>query len=447
MTDDRTIARAWMALGRRLADFRQAAGYGQAELAPLVHYSRSSLANVEVGRQKGSRDFWQACDALLDTGGVLLAGFVDIEAMVRQRRQQAARRPSQPGALDHDDVHPSDTCARVARAAYQSQAFLAQWESRCLAPHTVEEFAQDLSRLAADYVHQPLDAIFDELVAVRDRACGLLAEQRRTADARGLLFVAGVACALLAHASIDLGDRRAAGYQARVAARLAVEAGHDGLLAWVLGTQSLIAYCLRLPDQAVACAQAGEAYAGSTTSKVRLAALKARAYAANRNTPASRRALAEAEAARDVAGVGDDLDAFGGILGFPLAKQHYYAASAAAHVADGIAAESYAQQAIAAYEAGPDEDCSYGDLALARVYLAQAQLLKPPARKDPAAAGEALRDVLTLPRAQRIAGLQRPLRRIQAELDREPVRHAADARGLRAEITDFLTGTRAITSA
>ena len=90
MTDDKTIARAWMTLGRRLADFRQAAGYGQAELAPLVHYSRSSLANVEVGRQKGSRDFWQACDALLDTGGALLAGFVDIEAMVRQRRQQAS---------------------------------------------------------------------------------------------------------------------------------------------------------------------------------------------------------------------------------------------------------------------------------------------------------------------------------------------------------------------
>src|SRR5947208_326737 len=71
VTDDKTIARAWMTLGRRLADFRQAAGYGQAELAPLVHYSRSSLANVEVGRQKGSRDFWQACDALLDTGGAL----------------------------------------------------------------------------------------------------------------------------------------------------------------------------------------------------------------------------------------------------------------------------------------------------------------------------------------------------------------------------------------
>jgi DNA-binding XRE family transcriptional regulator len=446
MVDDDKIIAARRALGRQLADFRQAAGYGQEELAPLVHYSRSSLANVEVGRQKGSAQFWQTCDTVLATGGLLLAAFHDLQALTRQQRRQAARRPAQ-SLPEPDDRGMADVQARVTRAAHQSQAFLAEWDSRCLAPQTVADFAEDLSRLAADYVHQPVADVFDDLVAIRDRAYGLLGERRRTGDTRDLLFVAGVACGLLAHASIDLGDRRSAGRQARVAVRLAAEAGHTALLAWVLGTQSLIAYCLRLPDQAVASAHAGETYASSTTSKVRLAALKARGYAAGRNVPAARQALADATAFRDQADVNDDLDTFGGILAFPVAKQHYYAASTAALVADGVAAQAHAQHAIAAYESGPAEQCSYGDLALSRVYLAQAQLLKPKQHQDPTAAAAALQAVLALPPSQRIAGLQRPLRRLQTELDREPLRHAADARSLRADIDDFLSSTRSIASA
>src|SRR6266498_909804 len=199
--------------------------------------------------------------------------------------------------------------ARVARAAHESQAFLAQWESRCLSPQTVEEFAEDLSRLSAEYVHEPLDGIFDELVSVRDRAYGLLGQQRRTLDTRGLLFVAGLACGMLAHASIDLGDRRSAAHQARVASRLASEAGHNGLLAWVLGTRSLIAYCLRLPDKAVEFASQGESLAASGTGRVRLAALKARGYAMQRNGPAAKLALTATEAARDATTEPDDLDA------------------------------------------------------------------------------------------------------------------------------------------
>src|SRR5207248_2101998 len=83
------------------------------------------------------------------------------------------------------------------------------------------------------------------------------------------------------------------------------------------------------------------------------------------------------------------------------------------------------------------------DLALSRVCLAQAQLLKPERHQDPAAASAAMRPVLTLPPQQRIAGLRRPLSGIQAHLDREPIRHAAEARQLRAEISELLTGTRA----
>jgi DNA-binding XRE family transcriptional regulator len=438
MVDEDQISEARRTLGHRLAAFRQAVGYGQEEFASRVHYSRSSLANVEIGRQRGTPAFWKLCDELLQTGGVLAADFASIEALGRRRHHEAAC-PARPHVVPESGVGRPSIRARVDRAAHESQAFLAGWESRCLSPQTVEEFAEDLSRLSAEYVHEPLDGIFDELVSVRDRAYGLLGQQRRIADTRGLLFIAGLACGILAHASIDLGDRRSAAHQARVAGRLATEAGHHGLLAWIYGTQSLVAYCLRLPDRAVEFAQRGEDHATSTTSRVRLAALKARGQAARRNGPAARQALDEAQAARDSQDLQDDLAAMGGILGFPLAKQNYYAASTAALVSDGPAAERYAQQAICAYETGPDEECSYGDLALSRVYLAQAQLLKPEPDQDPAAASAAMRAVLALPPQQRIAGLRRPLERMQAHLDREPVRHTAEARQLKTEIAEFLT--------
>ena len=75
-------------MGRRLAAFRQAAKYDQHKFAALTHYSRSSLANVETGRQKGTHAFWQLCDELLHTDGALTMAFDEIEAMMRQRHQE-----------------------------------------------------------------------------------------------------------------------------------------------------------------------------------------------------------------------------------------------------------------------------------------------------------------------------------------------------------------------
>ncbi|MCA1673310.1 MAG: helix-turn-helix domain-containing protein, partial [Actinobacteria bacterium] len=49
--DRRAIADARHALGRQLAELRKAAGYTQHKLAPCTLYARSTLANVEIGRQ------------------------------------------------------------------------------------------------------------------------------------------------------------------------------------------------------------------------------------------------------------------------------------------------------------------------------------------------------------------------------------------------------------
>ncbi|MEU8007211.1 helix-turn-helix domain-containing protein [Catellatospora sp. NPDC049111] len=57
-------------LGSRLAALRAAAGYTQETFAPATRfYGRSSIANIERGRQSAPRDFWVRCDELLNADG------------------------------------------------------------------------------------------------------------------------------------------------------------------------------------------------------------------------------------------------------------------------------------------------------------------------------------------------------------------------------------------
>ncbi|MFG1949619.1 helix-turn-helix domain-containing protein [Micromonospora sp. NPDC048830] len=92
-------------LGRQLAQWRASAGLRQVDLAKLICYSRSQIANVEVGRDNTTRLFWHNADAALGAHGALLAMFDHVHALVRdfhaqevhapdQERQQAATPPA-----------------------------------------------------------------------------------------------------------------------------------------------------------------------------------------------------------------------------------------------------------------------------------------------------------------------------------------------------------------
>ena len=76
-------------LGRQLAALRRAAGLTQQGLASLAGFSRPVVSLAEIGRQSQAREFWQACDKALDTGGVLAGGVDQIDA-VREAEQHAA---------------------------------------------------------------------------------------------------------------------------------------------------------------------------------------------------------------------------------------------------------------------------------------------------------------------------------------------------------------------
>ena len=83
MTDRQAPGKARAELGAELAAYRRAARCSQARLAQLTGYSRSTIANVETGRQHVPRDFWERADAALRTGGTLATGHDELEAAQR----------------------------------------------------------------------------------------------------------------------------------------------------------------------------------------------------------------------------------------------------------------------------------------------------------------------------------------------------------------------------
>lgn len=91
MVDPKALAEARRAVGRQLAALRKAAGFTQAGLASYTGYVRTSVANVERGRQNTPRTFWQRADETLGAGGVLVAAFDDLEGLVAKYKQETAQ--------------------------------------------------------------------------------------------------------------------------------------------------------------------------------------------------------------------------------------------------------------------------------------------------------------------------------------------------------------------
>lgn len=56
----------------------------------MVGYSRSTVANVESGRQNIDRPFWERCDNALHADGLLTAGFDEVQEMLRHLNLQQA---------------------------------------------------------------------------------------------------------------------------------------------------------------------------------------------------------------------------------------------------------------------------------------------------------------------------------------------------------------------
>ncbi|PPJ04109.1 hypothetical protein C5E51_26285 [Nocardia nova] len=317
----------------------------------------------------------------------------------------------------------------------QASLDFAKWATDTSADQlSIDTLYFDLARIAATYVHQPLGPLLTDLVDQRNRAWRLLSDRPRPQQARDLLMLGGVAVTMLAHITDDLGDPFAAMQHALAAERLAQQADHPALKAWIAGTQALITEWSGQPSRAMMFVQRVSGDVPTGHQRVRLAALEARAAARAGKADDARDALQRTQVAvDDAAVVDDDLEEIGGILTFPPAKAMYYAASTLTLMGDYEKAEQVALQAISAYESGSAEQRSYGDEALARSDVAIARI----ALHDLEGAVDALTPVLELPAPQRIQSIRDGLTQVEMHLVASRHATASIAQRLREEIAAF----------
>jgi tetratricopeptide (TPR) repeat protein len=348
--------------------------------------------------------------------------------------------PDQPRTTDLTalarDATPFVTFERqVTMAARRAAHFTALAEAGNLGPETLDQLRDDVSRLANAYVSQPVVAIIGDLVETQDSVFTLLEGRQKPGQSRDLYLLAGVVSGLIAKTSHDLGRYHEAMTQARSVFVCADNAGHDGLRAFARALQSLVAYWAGRPQEAVRYAQAGAELATNVTGTLGawLPALEARAWAQLGNADEATHAVERAQAARDRVAP-DDLDEIGGLLTFPRAKQHYYAAGAFVHVQGGSGrAEDEATKALSLYDreapevrAFSDEAGSRAELALARVHRGQLD-----------GAEEALAPVLELAPERRIGGIVTSAARVHEALRSPQHSTSAVARDLREAIEMF----------
>lgn len=333
-----------------------------------------------------------------------------------------------------------DVRSLVTTAAAQSVEWGRQEDSRGLGPLALESLRIQVANLATDYVYRPMVPVVRDLISLRDELFNQL-RQPHPGQAKQLYLLAGVTCAILGHASGNLGFLGAAHDQAQTAVICADRAEYPPLAAWAYGVRALQCEWNGRPREALGLvaralkALGTTSYRGSITAW--LAAIEARAWARLGHRRAATESLATAtDAAERIPDDGDELEAIGGIVNFPLTKHYYYAAVVSRRCHDLTRAEKYADQAVEGYVSGPAVARSYGDEALARVELAIARASGD--RPDLDGAAAALRQTHDLLAHTRIAAVAEPLRELGQLLSLPRLRSVALAAQLRAEVRHLL---------
>jgi tetratricopeptide (TPR) repeat protein len=356
-------------------------------------------------------------------------------------QHEAPRSPLSPDAIQQGIPAGTDKAVGFlatlsAQAAAVSLEFAESITPSNVSDDTLEHLSFEISRIATDYVHAPLFPLFGGLLQLRDQIFGLLAGRQRPQQTRELLLLAGTTCLMLSHASQNIGDTRSAKAQVRTAWTFAEQADHTGLRAWTRGTSALInewspqsRMALKLTEHAAALAPAGE-------SRIRIAAIEARAAARLGDRDRALAAVERLLRSREETPQKDEVEQFGGLLSFPVAKQEYYLGGTFALLGEYAQAERHATTAVERYVTGPREERSYGDEALAVMDIATAKL----ALGDLDGAAERLRQILALPPALRIQQLGKAMDRVAASLRQPTFAGNRDAR----ELADLARSYRVI---
>jgi hypothetical protein len=342
-----------------------------------------------------------------------------------------------PGSGNDADAGPdlSSLERQVAMSTRRAARFTAFAETHNVGPEAIDQLRDDVCVLANDYIREPLITIMGDLVETQEYVFRLLEGKQRPALTHDLYLLAGLVSGLLAKASHDLGRPHDAMTQARTLYVCAENADHHGLRAWARGLQALIAYWAGRPQESIRYAQAGadltENLAGSVAAW--LPSLEARAWALLAAPDEASAAIGRA-ADRRAQHQQDDLDAIGGLMSFPPARQHYYAAGAYVFLeGEQARAQGEATAAIELYETGDPQQRSFSDETGAHAELALSRVNDG----ELDGAREALAPVLDLGPERRIGGIVASAARVHEALRTRSYAASPTARSLREEIEAF----------
>lgn len=312
------MAQGAASLGALLAALRAAAGLTQNTLAALSFYSRSSIANIETGRQSAPRSFWMLCDEILNTGGILTAEHDRICAARREHQRQALANRDGVGvnvlagkvlAVDELRVnrwlgeHPDGHDVRQLAAATAGDAgedvvdVLARVHklSRAVDPMIVEQLRSGLLYTLANYDVADHRRLVASLIKQRAWLETLIEECSHPEQRQRLFEIATLVSGLLGYLAVGRAAFRLARAYSLEGFHLADYAQDSNLRAWARGIQSFCEYYAGDYQAALHLAMDGIACGGSGPQTVRLT-INGVARAAGKlgNAEGVRRAVAKA---------------------------------------------------------------------------------------------------------------------------------------------------------
>ena len=428
MREPEAIANTRCVLGTQLAACRRATGLSQAQLAEKIGFSRSTIANVETGRQHVPREFWESADTAVSAGGTLAAAHDAVEAAARRARAGAPDSVDMPVIYVGSQPVPGATTSTpmaagsaaietdvVAAAAAQARDHAMNAAASGIGPGTIEQLTAEVVRLSRAYVAGTPLPLFTAMHQALGRVQIALDAKAYPAQARDLNFLAGALCGLMANASLDLGREDAADDLARAAWTYGTIIDHGPLIGWARGTQALAAIWDHRYADAAQYAEDGLSHLRLGMGAARLHSIRARALAGHRDFAQARAALRAADDASSRQEADQLHNGIAGEFAFDIAKLRYYEALVLTRSGYPADAETAAAAAVRLYQAAPSQARSYGCEALAHVQLATARLMSGNAD----AAAEAIAGLLRLDPARRISSLHEYVEALR-ELLRDP---------------------------
>lgn len=335
----------------------------------------------------------------------------------------AGPRTPLEGTLGEEIAMSTDESARFVRQA------------RGTVDHDVlDQLRSDVANIAASYLTQPPYLTFTPLARLRREVFDLLDQRQRPAVLPDLYRIAGQLCALMAHASLDLGQAYAAETHTRTAWLCADLSEDNQLRTYTRWVQSMVAYWSGRYKVAAEIAQLGQQYATSGTSLLRLASQEARAHAAAEDRSAVEQSLALALAARETANVSED--AAGGVFCFEPGKAAYYASEVRVSLGgegNFRRAISEAGQALDLFNAQAEQDRCAEFVAAAQIDGTLGHI----ALRDLDAAVDQLQPVLTLPAENRTLPIAQRMQRVGHSLTHPYFAGSTLAAELRERISFF----------